>query len=199
MKKTILLSALSLAIALPAQAHEEKAPTSVKTEGFYAGLDLGLSNSGSSKYKSFDLDIGSGFFAGYEFNVQNNFTAAIEVDYYNWGNVKEVEKIIGGLEAYFAGYSINAKPKYYVNKNFYVGGTLGLGSYSYEVDYLKTNIGEVADGTGFIYGIETGYQHTNGFIARVGYKATSTDFSGSDLPSTTIDLNSFYAGIGYKF
>ncbi|MBD1557435.1 porin family protein [Vibrio sp. S9_S30] len=199
MNKTILLSALSLAIALPAQAQEDNAPTSVKTEGFYAGVDLGFSNSGSSEKASFDLDIGAGIFAGYEFSVQDNLTAAIEVDYYNWGNIKEVEQYESGLEAYFSGYSINVKPKYYVNENFYVAGSLGLGSYSYEVDYKKISLGEVADGTGFVYGLEAGYQHNNGFLARAGYKATSTDFSGSRLESTTIDLSSFYAGIGYKF
>ncbi|UAB70141.1 outer membrane beta-barrel protein [Vibrio sp. SCSIO 43132] len=197
MKKTILLSALSLAIALPAQAHEEKAPTSVKTEGFYAGLDLGISN----QVNDIALTTGYGLFAGYEFKLADKITTAIEVDYYNWGEFDSVEAAILSIRNYtdvdtsLSSYAISAKPRYYVTDSFFVGGVVGFGSYSFDATATGYESLELDNGSGMVFGVETGYQHSNGFNLRAGYKTSSVDFDKKD----TADLNSFYAGIGYKF
>lgn len=196
-KKTILLSALSLAIALPAQAHEEKAPTSVKTEGFYAGLDLGISN----QVNDIALTTGYGLFAGYEFKLADKITTAIEVDYYNWGEFDSVEAAILSIRNYtdvdtsLSSYAISAKPRYYVTDSFFVGGVVGFGSYSFDATATGYESLELDNGSGMVFGVETGYQHSNGFNLRAGYKTSSVDFDKKD----TADLNSFYAGIGYKF
>ncbi|WP_167404770.1 porin family protein [Vibrio penaeicida] len=200
MNKTILLSALSLAIALPAQAQEDKAPTSVKTEGFYIGLDLGFSGKSSAKGDSVssddllnsDLDIASGFNLGYEFNANDKINVAAELEYYNWGNYKTVSNY--AAEAYFTSTALNFKPKYYVSDNIYMGATLGYGSYTLNLDLNSKIAVKSSSENGFVYGIEGGYQHHNGVTARVGYKSTSAEFN-----NITIDLNSLYAGIGYKF
>ncbi|CCN73532.1 exported hypothetical protein [Vibrio nigripulchritudo SFn118] len=199
-KKTILLSALSLAIALPAQAHEEKAPTSVKTEGFYLGLDLGFSGKSSAKGDSIssddllnsDLDIASGLNLGYEFKATDAVSVAAELEFYNWGNYKTVAN--NAAEAYFTSTALNFKPKYYVSDNIYVGATLGYGSYTLNLDISSRFAVKSSSENGFVYGIEGGYQHHNGVMARVGYKSTSVEFN-----SVTIDLNSLYVGLGYKF
>ncbi|WP_200766522.1 outer membrane beta-barrel protein [Vibrio nigripulchritudo] len=197
MKKTTLLSALSLVIALPAQASEEKAPTSVKTEGFYAGLDLGISN----QVNDIALTTGYGLFAGYEFKLADKITTAIEVDYYNWGEFDSVEAAILSIRNYtdvdtsLSSYAISAKPRYYVTDSFFVGGVVGFGSYSFDATATGYESLELDNGSGMVFGVETGYQHSNGFNLRAGYKTSSVDFDKKD----TADLNSFYAGIGYKF
>ncbi|BCL68271.1 hypothetical protein TUMSATVNIG1_02080 [Vibrio nigripulchritudo] len=196
-KKTTLLSALSLVIALPAQASEEKAPTSVKTEGFYAGLDLGISN----QVNDIALTTGYGLFAGYEFKLADKITTAIEVDYYNWGEFDSVEAAILSIRNYtdvdtsLSSYAISAKPRYYVTDSFFVGGVVGFGSYSFDATATGYESLELDNGSGMVFGVETGYQHSNGFNLRAGYKTSSVDFDKKD----TADLNSFYAGIGYKF
>ncbi|MDP2575468.1 porin family protein [Vibrio penaeicida] len=200
MNKTILLSALSLAIALPAQAQEDKAPTSVKTEGFYAGLDLGLSGESSASGKSIssdnpynsDLDIASGFHLGYEFKANDKINVAAELEFYNWGNYKTFSD--SAAEAYITSTALNVKPKYYVNDNIYIGGTLGYGSYTLNLDLVNSFAIKTSSENGFIYGLEGGYQHHNGVLARAGYKKTSIEDGG-----ITLDLSSFYVGIGYKF
>lgn len=196
MNKTILLSALSLAIALPAQAQEDNAPTSVKTEGFYAGLDLGISN----QFNDIALSTGYGLFAGYEFDLADSFTTAIEVDYFNWGELEEVSHYFSSLtgidiDATFSGYTISAKPRYYLTNNIFVGGSIGYSSNSFDIDASGYKSSELGNGSGLIFGAEAGYQHSNGVNIRAGYKATSADFGGTK----SVDLNSFYAGIGYKF
>jgi hypothetical protein len=35
---------------------------------------------------------------------------------------------------------------------------------------------ELDNGSGMIFGVETGYQNSNGFNLRAGYKASSVDF-----------------------
>ncbi|MBD1557434.1 porin family protein [Vibrio sp. S9_S30] len=208
MNKTILLSALSLAIALPAQAQEDTAPSSVKTEGFYVGLDLGISNQVnlgiSNQVNDTALTTGYGLFAGYEFDLADNFTTAVEVDYFNWGEPQEFSYLLSSLtginiDTTFSGYTISAKPRYYLTNNIFVGGSIGYSSNSFNADVSGYETLELANSSGLIFGAEAGYQHNNGFLARAGYKATSTDFSGSGLESIAVDLSSFYVGIGYKF
>ncbi len=197
MKKTILFSALSLAIALPAQAQEDNAPTSVKAEGYYAGVDLGISN----QLNDIALTTGYGLFAGYEFELDDKITTAIEVDYYNWGEFDSVEATILSIWNYtdvdtsLSSFSISAKPRYYITDNFFVGGAVGFGSYSFNATATGYESLELDNGSGMIFGVEAGYQHSNGLNLRAGYKASSVDFDKND----TLDLNSFYAGIGYKF
>ncbi len=190
MKKTILFSALFLAIALPAQAQE----------GYYAGWDLGLSGdasiSGDSVSSSHpfnsDLDIASGFNFGYELKASDKINVAYEAEIYIWGNYKTFSD--SANEVYVSSTAFNVKPKYYINDNIYIGGTLGYGSYTLNIDRTNNVNIKTIEENGFIYGLEGGYQHHNGVLARAGYKKTSFGEGG-----ITLDLSSFYVGIGYKF
>ncbi len=196
MGKTILLSLLSLAISFPTHAQKSNVPTSEKNEGFYAGVDLGFSN----KLENIYLETGFGIFAGYEFDLSNNFKASIETDLYGWGEWKEFSNDLSVIEdkditASFTGYSLSVKPKYHLTDTVSLGVSFGFNSVSLIIDSKGDSAKDLQSSSVFIWGVEAGYQFDNDWSIRAGYKTSSVDF-GEAHP---VDLNSFYTGLGYKF
>ena len=91
-------------------------------------------------------------------------------------------------------FNLNIKPKYYFGgNNFYLGAIAGVGIYKVDL--------KLDDGSdwGFNYGVEAGYEITSELCSSVGYRSFLTDIGYIGDDSIELELDSFYAGLDYKF
>lgn len=92
-------------------------------------------------------------------------------------------------------FNLNIKPKYYFGgNNFYLGAIAGVGIYKVDL--------KLDDGSdwGFNYGVETGYEITPELTISAGYRMFTTSIDVKDTDQDfELELDSFYAGLDYKF
>ncbi|CCO59296.1 putative OMPA-like protein [Vibrio nigripulchritudo] len=191
---------MSLALPIQSFAQEKNQPKS--HEGLYLGSTVGFTGSSSvsendssvNELLDSDLELSTGLYAGYEFNILENFNVAAEFDLYFWGNYEDVSRL--PAEAHVLSTTLNIKPKYYFTENLFVGGSLGYGQHKFTYDNYSifADTGFSFKENGLTYGIEAGYQHTKGVMVSLGYRAANFKYQNA-----TFNLASTYIGLGYKF
>ncbi|MDN3610860.1 porin family protein [Vibrio ostreicida] len=168
--------------------------------GWYVGADIISTDLDGTLFGPSLEEVSStnvAFSVGYSFQVAESFVVGVEGEYLNYGEFDLAYSAVQSKKVAntdISAFSLNLKPKYFVaDSGFYVGGTLGLGTYHAEMTTV-TNVSDSASDTGFTYGVEAGYALNNSWLLSAGYRVSSADIDGFD-----IDMNTLYAGIDYKF
>ncbi|MBD1557433.1 porin family protein [Vibrio sp. S9_S30] len=198
MKDTLLVSTIAISLTLPIQSFAQEK----SHEGLYLGSTIGFAGSSSvsgnnsreDELLNSELDLSTGLFAGYEFNILENFNVAAEFDLYFWGNYEDISRL--SAEAHVLSTTLNIKPKYYFTENLFIGGSLGYGQHKFTYDdySIFSDTSFSFKENGLTYGIEAGYQHTKGIMVYLGYRAANFKYQNK-----AFNLASTYIGLGYKF
>ncbi|MFN3017437.1 porin family protein [Vibrio coralliilyticus] len=201
-----LLAALVAAVSFQAVGAEnvdvQQAERGYLENGWYLGADI-ISTDLDSEFRGQSLqEVSSTSLAlsvGYNFKLTEALVVGLEGEYSNYGKFDLVDvplQAVSGLTVRstdISAFAINLKPKYFVSgSDFYLGGTLGFGTYHAEIETDQVN--DSASDTGFTYGVEAGYALNNNWLLSAGYRSSSADIDGFD-----IEMSTLYAGIDYKF
>ncbi|NOH54721.1 porin family protein [Vibrio coralliilyticus] len=199
-----LLAALVAAVSFQAVGAEnvdvQQAERGYLENGWYLGADIISTDLDGTLFGPSFEEVSStnvAFSVGYSFQVAESFVVGVEGEYLNYGEFDLVYSAVPSTKVAntdISAFSLNLKPKYFVaDSGFYVGATLGLGTYHAEITTV-TNVSDSASDTGFTYGVEAGYALNNNWLLSAGYRVSSVDIDDFD-----IDMNTLYAGIDYKF
>ena len=168
----------------------------------------------NKKLSDLSSEVGFGIYFGKQFSLASQFALAVEAEYLSFGSFsgKSVTTVsfngeVLGTEVTAAATesnsakmdvsatNLNIKPKYYFSGNdFYLGAIAGIGIYKVDLKY--------DDGSdwGFNYGIEAGYEITPELTLSAGYRMFTTSIDVKDTAQDfELELDSFYAGLAYKF
>lgn len=183
-----------------------------QADAWYVGADVvsseatqGTDNNDDEKY---DLDVLGGFHAGYEKNIVSGFSAAIELEFINYGSytlekvnarTNSGHNIVADKDITFTSLNLNIRPKYYIAETgVYVGGLVGFGRMTVEYELTKSGYESLTlddeTGTALNYGLEVGYEFKNGWIVSAGMRNAKAEIKHKD-----VDIKATYAGARYKF
>ncbi|MGF1776668.1 porin family protein [Vibrio nomapromontoriensis] len=170
----------------------------LSNDGFYIGAEASINNNVEFKPStgalSGDSALGFNVNAGYEFHLSTPFTLGVEASYHKLGEA--TIDLAPGIEGKsdVSALFINVKPKYYVgDTGLYVAGTIGAG----QVDATLEGVG--GKGTGYQYGVETGYAFSENVSVGLGYRVLTTSVSDDQHGDIDVSSNGFYIGTQYKF
>ena len=211
MKKSLSLLALS-AVASSAFAQDDN---------WYFGLNVLNTNAEQTnsfrleqytdahlKYSDMSRETGFGINFGKQFTLKNQFSVGFEAEYISFGSfsgkryiyVSTVSVAEESFELDAAAVNLNIKPKYYfADTDFYLGAIVGVGIYNVDIDIPGLGSDDGSE-WGFNYGIEAGYEITPELTVSAGYRSfmTAIDVEGAK-EDFELELDSFYAGLAYKF
>ncbi|EFP98528.1 hypothetical protein VIBC2010_08273 [Vibrio caribbeanicus ATCC BAA-2122] len=215
MKKAFSLLALS-AVASSAFAQDDNwyvglnvLNTNAEHKSTVSGIvsdSYGVTVPARVNFSDMSKETGFGLNLGKQILLNNQFAVGVEAEYLSFGSFSTTLKMSNpstGMvydivddksEMKVTAFNLNIKPKYYFSDtDFYLGGTAGVGKY-------KADFKSLGDGSnwGFNYGIEVGYDITSELSVSAGYRLFMTDigYKGGDIE---LELDSFYAGLAYKF
>lgn len=187
MKKAVICSLMMLAVSNVALADSEESLYEIDRSGFYIGVDIAPTELKAPNFSE-DLSGGYALQAGYDYQLNESIVIALEAEYQNLGE---------GVGLDFDGLGLNVKPKYYFNldshDSFYVAGLLGMKEYlmNATVGFMNTR-----EGSGSVFGVELGYEFSNGFMVKAGHKQGDTRF---DNVTVDTEFTTNYIGVAYKF
>lgn len=174
-------------------------------------------SSANGSVSNLSTETGFGIHVGTQFLLASQFALAVEAEYLSFGSFSgnDVATINGYVLATGQPFSVelkgdigmdvtatnlNIKPKYYFGgNNFYLGAIAGVGIYKVDLD-LKELGNDKGSDWGFNYGVEAGYELTPELTFSAGYRMFTTSIDVKDIDQDfELELDSFYAGLDYKF
>ena len=169
----------------------------------------------TDKISDLSSETGFGIHVGTQFLLASQFALAVEAEYLSFGSFsgnhvytvtdagvvsgvnvyQETDTVSYSQEVDVSATNLNIKPKYYFGgNNFYLGAIAGVGVYKVDL--------KLDDGSdwGFNYGVEAGYELTPELTFSAGYRMFTTSIDVKDTDQDfELELDSFYAGLDYKF